>query len=327
MMRCYGLRDGKLARLPGEEPPADRGGLLWIDLLDPTRQEELCVETLLGVQVPTQQEMAEIEESSRLYEEGNALVLTAVVITGVTEARPGRAQVTFVITPEHLVTVRYADPVPFRTMEARIARQPDAYGSSDRLLASLIDSIVERMADVLEGIAADLNRISTAVFFDQDAQPSPGQASDELQALIRRLGRKNLTIAILRESLLSLGRLIPFLRQGAEDWLRDGVPSRLKGLERDVRSLSAYEAQLSSEITFLHDAALGLINLEQNRIIKVFSIASVLFLPPTLVGTVYGMNFEVMPELKWAFGYPWALGLMALSAALPYYWFRRKGWL
>ena len=105
------------------------------------------------------------------------------------------------------------------------------------------------------------------------------------------------------------------------------MPARLKQLDRDLRSLTAYEGQLSSEIVYLHDATLGLINLDQNRIIKVFSIAAVLFLPPTLVGTVYGMNFEAMPELKWAFGYPFALGCMVLSAVLPYWWFKRRGWL
>lgn len=331
MLSAYDLRGGRLVRLRREECrpgslPAPRG-LLWVDLLDPTREEEEAVEVLLGVQVPTQQEMAEIEESARLYEEQGALVLTAVVINGVAEGRPSRTQVTFVLTPDHLVTVRYADPVPFRSMEARLARQPEAHGSSDRLMASLLESIVERAADVLEGVAADLYEVSTRIFYDTDgAVPAPGQTHD-LQTLIRRLGRKNLTVGILRGSLLSLGRLLPYLRQEGEAWLRDGVPARLKALERDVRSLQAYEVQLSSEITFLHDATLGLINLEQNQIIKVFSIAAVLFLPPTLVGTIYGMNFEAMPELKWAAGYPWALMLMVVSAVLPYWWFRRRGWL
>jgi magnesium transporter len=150
---------------------------------------------------------------------------------------------------------------------------------------------------------------------------------DELQALIRRLGRKNMTVAILRESLLSLSRLIPYVRQGAEEWLTNGSPARLKQIERDLRSLSVYEGQLSSEIVYLHEATLGLINLDQNRIIKVFSIAAVLFLPPTLVGTIYGMNFEFMPELRWDYGYVVALVLMVISAVLPYHWFKWRGWL
>jgi magnesium transporter len=153
------------------------------------------------------------------------------------------------------------------------------------------------------------------------------RVEDELQVLIKRLGRKNMTIAILRDSLLSLSRLIPYVRQGAEQWLTNVSPARLKQIDRDLRSLSAYEGQLSSEIVYLHDATLGLINLDQNRIIKVFSIAAVLFLPPTLVGTIYGMNFQDMPELQWDYGYAVALVLMVISAVLPYHWFKWRGWL
>lgn len=330
MMTFYGLCDGRLVRLdhPMTFGPSALADVLWIDLLDPSKDEEKTVEALLSLQVPTRQEMAEIEESSRLYEDHGALVMTAVVIDGAGEGRPARAQVTFVLTKTHLVSVRYADPVPFRTFEAKCQRQPELHTSSDRILTSLLDSIVERAADVLELVAADLNEVSVRLFFDDD-QPRrrPKRAEDELQVLIKRLGRKNMTMAILRESVLSLSRLIPFLRQGTTEWLADGGTQRLKQIERDLRSLSAYEGQLSSEIVYLHEATLGLINLAQNRIIKVFSIAAVLFLPPTVVGTIYGMNFEAMPELKWAFGYPFALIMMALSAAAPYYWFKRKGWL
>jgi magnesium transporter len=325
MMTAYGLRDGRLTRLTS--PAA--ADVLWIDLVDPSREEETVVEALLGLAVPTRQEMAEIEDSARLYREAGALVVTAVVTAGAVEGRPYRAPVTFVLTPDHLVSVRYADPVPFRTFQAKCARKPEEHTTGDRILVSLIESIVERAADVLEAVSADLSEVSTALFFD-DPQPGPRRrknAEDMLQALVRRLGRKNMTVSILRESLVSLSRLVPYVREGASDWMRDGVSARLKQVDRDLRSLMAYEGQISSEIVYLHDATLGLINLDQNRIIKVFSIAAVLFLPPTLVGTIYGMNFEFMPELKWALGYPFALGCMVLSSVLPYYWFKRRGWL
>lgn len=330
MMTLYGLREGRLVRLDTASTALLPAliDVLWIDLFDPSREEELAVETLLNLQIPTRQEMAEIEESSRLYEDQDSLVMTAVVIDGAGEGRPARTQVTFVLTPTHLVSVRYADPVPFRTFEAKCQRQPELHSSSDRILASLLDSIIERAADVLELVAADLNEVSVRLFFEDEQQHRrPKRAEDELQVLIKRLGRRNMTMAILRESVLSLSRLVPFMRQGSAEWLSEGSPQRLKQLERDLRSLSAYEGQLSSEIVYLHEATLGLINLAQNRIIKVFSIAAVLFLPPTVVGTIYGMNFERMPELKWAWGYPFALVLMALSATLPYLWFKRKGWL
>ena len=331
MMTAYGLRAGRLARLglalPATLPvPAD---VLWVDLFDPSRDEEKAVEGLLGLSVPTRQEMSEIEDSARLYEEHGALVMTAVVINGIAVERPSRAQVTFVLTPTHLVSLRYADPAPFRTFEAKCQRQPEAHTSSDRIFISMLESIVERAADVLELVAADLSEVSTTLFIEESDPPhrKPKQAEDELQVLVKRLGRKNMTISILRESLLSLTRLVPFMRAGFGKRLSTGATAHLKQLDRDLRSLSAYEGQLSSEIVYLHDATLGLINLAQNRIIKVFSIAAVLFLPPTVVGTIYGMNFEDMPELKWVFGYPFALCLMMLSAVLPYWWFKRRGWL
>jgi magnesium transporter len=148
-----------------------------------------------------------------------------------------------------------------------------------------------------------------------------------LQAVIKRLGRANSLAGKLRESLLSIGRMLAFFRQGMGERLRNGAKARLRTLDRDVASLTEYDAQLSAEISFLLEATFGLIGLEQNNIIKVFSIAAVLFLPPTLVGTVYGMNFEHMPELHWTVGYPFALGLMVLSAIAPYYWFKHRGWL
>src|ERR687894_1842446 len=228
MIHFHGLRQGRLVRLAQDSAtlttPSD---VLWIDLCNPKREEELAIEALLGLGVPTRQEMAEIEESARLYEEHGALAMTAVVINGVAEGRPSRTQVTFVLTPTHLVSVRYADPVPFRTFMAKSQRQPEAHTTSDSLLASLLESIVERAADVLEMVAADLNEVSTRLFVE-DRDPKRRKAKrfeDELQVLIKRLGRKNMTVAILRESLLSLSHLIPYMRQSAGEWLAHrGVP-------------------------------------------------------------------------------------------------------
>ena len=157
--------------------------------------------------------------------------------------------------------------------------------------------------------------------------PRGGAPPADLQAVVKRLGRASALVSKLRESLLSIGRVLAFFRQGAGDRIKDGARARLRTLDRDVASLADYDAQLSAEIGFLLQATFGLIGLAQNDIIKVFSIAAVLFLPPTLVGTVYGMNFEHMPELHWAFGYPFALALMVASAVAPYLWFKRRGWL
>lgn len=300
--------------------------MVWIDLLDPESSEERAIEALLGIQIPSRGKMREVADSARLYQDGQALVMTAVVVADTT-GRPARAEVTFVLTPTHLVSVRYADTVPFRAFEAKCMRDPERHKSSGHIFVSILESIAERVADKMEAVAAELNDVSTTLFFKNGGSDMSRCSGDELQALIMRLGRVNLTVAILRESLFSLGRLLPFARAGAAGRFEDGDVPSLEHVDRDLSSLTAYEAQISSEIDYLHDATLGLLTVDQNRIIKVFSIAAVLFLPPTLVGTVYGMNFERMPELNWTFGYPLALFLMALSAILPFLWLKRRGWL
>ncbi|BBK38065.1 magnesium/cobalt transporter [Allostella sp. ATCC 35155] len=325
MIRYWERRANGPALLPAGVVPA-AADVVWIDLQNPTGEEERAVESLLGLQVPTRQEMSEIEESARLYREGGALVMTAAVVTGVAEKRPVRADITFLLTADHLVTVRYSDPLPFRTFAGRLAKHPEDNRTAPAILLSLLESLVERIADVLEIVASDLHGCSTAIFYDDDEARADGERPD-LRALIRQLGRRNRLLAILRESLLSLGRILPFLRQGADGWLKGGLSARIKAIARDLNSLGAFESQLEQEIGFLHEATLGLINLEQNAIIKVFSVAAVLFLPPTLVGTIYGMNFQAMPELNWKFGYPFALGTMVVSAIVPYWWFKRRGWL
>jgi magnesium transporter len=281
-----------------------------------------------------------------------------VVVTGVSERRrPATAEVTFVLTPKTLATIRYADPLPFRTFAEKCRRSPaEAHDSSELVFLSLLENVVNRLADILEAADAELDALSEAVFADGgDAAAGDGSPGAEggavpdatrrrwrrwswrsarrrpppadLQAVVKRLGRASALVSKLRESLLSIGRVLAFFRQGAGDRIKDGARARLRTLDRDVASLAEYDAQLSAEIGFLLQAAFGLIGLEQNNIIKVFSIAAVLFLPPTLVGTVYGMNFERMPELHWAFGYPFALALMVASAVAPYLWFKRRGWL
>jgi magnesium transporter len=342
MISAFAVREGVLGPVPGVEPATLPPDGLWVDLLSPTREEEVAVERLIGIGIPTRQEMAEIEESARLYEERGALVMTAVVVTGVSERRrPTTAEVTFVLTPKTLATVRYADPLPFRTFAAKCRRDPGAHDTSELVFLSLVENVVNRLADVLEATHADLDALSEEVFEGNGAVEevsgpngarAPGHtrgrpARTDLQAVIKRLGRANSLTSKLRESLLSVGRMLAYFRQGMGERLRDGAKARLRTLDRDVASLTEYDTQLSAEIGFLLEATFGLISVEQNTIIKVFSIAAVLFLPPTLVGTVYGMNFEHMPELHWLFGYPFALGLMVLSAIAPYLWFKHRGWL
>ncbi|MGF7158401.1 magnesium transporter [Rhodoligotrophos appendicifer] len=327
MIIAYAICEGVLQQLDlidGRIPEA----ALWLDLFEPTPEEEQLVEASLQLDVPTLDEMREIEESARLYQDDQTLFMVASIVTGISERRPVISEVTFVLTREHLVTVRYADPLPFRTFDSKCKREPLAHTSSDAIFASLLEHLTNRIADVLEKVEATLTHLSREIFEeDADQLPSKNSARADLQKVIKQLGRTSTLTMKLRESLLSLNRIIPYARSGAKDWLTGKAGAILDTVERDVRSLTEFQDHVAGEISFLLEATLGLINIEQNRIIKVFSIAAVLFLPPTLVATAYGMNFDHMPELHWTFGYPFALLIMILSATLPYYLFKRNKWL
>ena len=291
---------------------------VWIDLVNPVRAEELAVERDLNVNLPTREEMAEIEPSSRLYQENGATFLTAAVLTHSTTEFPLLAPVTFVLVGERLVTIRYAEPSSFKAFAAQWERVPCDYSGGETFLA-LLDAIVDRVADIVEGIATELEEASQDVF----RRPRRGG----FDVVLAQLGHTQMVSAKARDSLASLARLIAFA--GLADQL-ERVPDlrqHLRTLQRDVQSLIDHLGFVTGNITFLLDAALGMINIEQNSIIKIFSVAAVAFLPPTLIASVYGMNFRHMPELGWLGGYPMAIVLMLVSAGVPLWWFRRKGWL
>ena len=328
MITYYTLDGDRLQRHIGEVGAAMPAGTLWIDLLHPTEEEERLLESFIEVDVPTREEMAEIEDSSRFYESKGALYMTTSVVSGIREHRPNTAEVTCVLTPQWLVTVRYADVLSFRTFETRVQRS-GCKGSSDLLFVSLMDAVVDRIADVLESVQGQLDTLSRDIFTDHGELPRSRVPKTDLQQIVKQLGRTNSLLSKLNESLLSVSRPLAYFRQSGNGnaWISEEARLGMKSVERDVRSLGEYQSKMSAEITFLLDATLGLINIEQNSIIKVFSIAAVLFLPPTLVGTVYGMNFQHMPELAWASGYPLALVAMVVSAIIPYLWFKFRGWL
>lgn len=291
---------------------------VWVDLLSPTRDEELAIERAIGLEIPTREEMAEIEPSSRLYQEGGATFMTAAILTGAASEFPLLAPVTFLLVGDRLVTVRYVEPGAFNAFAAQFGRQPCGMVGGE-LFLELLDAIVDRVADIVEAVAAEVEEASQDVF----RRPRRGGFGP----VIAQLGHAQMVSAKARASLASLARLISFA--GLADQLekvRD-LREHLRSLQRDVQSLIDHSAYMSANITFLLDAALGLINIEQNSIIKIFSVAAVAFLPPTLVASVYGMNFHHMPELDWRLGYPLAILLMIASAAVPLWWFRRKGWL
>jgi magnesium transporter len=292
---------------------------LWIDLLSPSRDEELAVERAIGVEIPTREEMAEIEPSSRLYQERGATFMTAAILTGAATEFPLLAPVTFVLAGQALVTIRYVEPSSFKAFSGQFERQPCAMPSGGEVFLSLLDAVIDRVADIVEGVATEVEEASQDIF----RRPRRGS----FEPAITRLGHAQMVSAKARNSLASLARVISFAELADQLEAVPDLREHLRSLQRDVRSLTDHAAYVSANITFLLDAAMGLINIEQNSIIKIFSVAAVAFLPPTLIASIYGMNFDHMPELDWLVGYPFAIVLMIASAAVPLWWFRRKGWL
>lgn len=298
---------------------------LWLDLVEPTADDEKRVEEALGLAIPTREEMREIEASNRLYEEDGALFMTATVITKLDTDLPESTQITFILAATRLVTVRYVDPLPFRRFIAHVERHPGNCGSGAAIFAGLLESIINRIADVLERAGGELDSESAGIF--GHSEPGRRMASHDFRGVLERLGQNGELLSKSRESLVSLGRLLAFAQQQPATFFAQDVRARFRMLSRDALAMSDHVNYLASKVQFLLEATLGMVNIEQNAIIKIFSVAAVVFLPPTLVASVYGMNFHHMPELDWTAGYPFALGVMTLSAVLPYLWFKFKGWL
>lgn len=303
---------------------------LWIDLLDPTADEIALVQAAVGVELPTRSEMQEIEVSSRLYTENDALFMTATVIQKADAAFPEVTPITFVLTPANLVTIRYGNPTPFRTFSAKCDRPSAAFSTRDKMFGGLMDEIIDRVADILELAGAELDAISRIIFNIPSQHPGsqlPAGQKPDYTAILERIGRCGDLAGKARESLLSLARVVAFYIEIVRVKAPHELDEHWRTVRSDVSSLTEHANFVSNKVNFFLDATLGMINIEQNTIIKIFSIAAVVFLPPTMIASIYGMNFTTMPEIDWKFGYPWALALMIISAILPCWYFRRKGWL
>lgn len=323
MIRGYAAENGHLRAVA--DPLGDIERTIWIDLDTPSHDEEIRLEALLDVDIPTREDMEEIEISSRLYHEDGAAFMTAMLPAQADGDDPQMAPVTFVLTAARLITVRYHTPRAFQTFPQRAEKVAMGCTTGEAVLIALLEAIVDRVADILERAGREIDGISRTIFRQPGGKP--GKTGD-FRKVLQDIGRKGDLISNIRDSLMTLDRLDGFFTQVTTQRKNEkDVRARIKTLSRDIRSLGDHAAFLSQKITFLLDAILGMINIEQNAIIKIFSVAAVVFLPPTLIASIYGMNFRVMPELGWPFGYPMALGLMVLSAVLPYVYFQRRGWL
>ncbi len=323
MITVYRVHAGQLRAT--DELPDSADGVVWVDLLAPDIAEEAAVERLMGIDVPTREEMEEIEISSRLYAEDGALFMTASIPAMAESPNIRSMPVTFILVNDRLITVRYHEPRAFQTFRNRVEKSAAGCDNGETVLIALLEAVVDRLADILEGLGRDIDAASRGVFGHSGTKPTKGR---EFQAVLSGLGVMTDRNSSLRESLVTLERLAGFL--AADMTLRKAAKplrERVRTLSRDIRSLADHGSFLEQKIGFLLDATLGMINIEQNAIIKIFSVAAVVFLPPTLIASIYGMNFRHMPELDWLLGYPMALILMVVSALIPFWFFKRKGWL
>ena len=301
-------------------------GTNWIDAQSPTAEESEFLKRTLGVEPPSLVKMSEIESSSRLYRMRDAVCVTLPLPGHESDGTVATHPLALIVTPGALLTVRYeglklCDPLHLEALG--VERTPaSAIGAT----IVLLEGIVDHLADELELLTARLDERSRQIFARTSGGGAKGLNSAQLKGLIPDIGRLREFNSLIEETLLTLSRAVPFLVAELSARLTPETRARLKRIDRDVQSLSSHEGRLSDKIQFLLDASLGLINIEQNDIFKVLTIVSVAGIPPTLIASMYGMNFKHIPEYDWSLGYPYVLALIALTTLLPLAWFKWRRW-
>lgn len=303
---------------------------VWIELADPTGDEKALVRRATGLTVPSFQQLREVESSSRLRYDQGALCLSLHLVFRDAAGRAHLTPVGFLLTQKHLVTIRFEELKAFDTCRGRVGEGDVCHPSAAGIFVTLLEAIVDRLADALEETGENLDDAAEEVFGgDTDGAGRPRRRTvrgQRLRVMLRRVGRLRQLLSRIRITLLGIGRMVPYVEEEARGWLPADACRRLGIVRQDVLSLDEFEQHLSDKAQFLLDADLGLISIEQNDTFRVLTVVSVVGIPPTLVASMYGMNFKNMPELSWSFGYEWGLGLILLSAVLPLLWFRMKGW-
>ncbi|HEY1362742.1 MAG TPA: magnesium transporter CorA family protein [Xanthobacteraceae bacterium] len=310
---------GKPAGLPGE--------IIWIDLLRPTDEEKELVESRAGVRVPSLEALSEIESSSRLMVEREAIYLSMPVVAHADSLDAFLSPLGLILTRQVLVSVRFERLSVIERVAERV-RSDESLRSSAGVFTAMLEALVDRGADVLERLGAELDRVSRAVFRGDPARRlNTVRSNAALRRLLGEVGATGDRLSLARDVLLGLSRIAPFVVSLGHDWIVPEFEARLAAVSKDVASLNDYENHVTDKVQFLLDAILGFISIEQNDLFKLLTIVSVVGIPPTVVAGIYGMNFKFMPELAWHWGYPFGLVLIALSALVPFLWFKWRGWL
>lgn len=317
MLRLFRINNGLITELPAAEENTlpDIQQADWIDVLEPNEDERALLQKLLHTDLPELDEVEEIEGSARCFIDQAGIHVHALFLAQ-SEGRHSTESVACILQPKRLITTRESDLADFRLLRMRARRAQVESHSPTELLVTLFEQKVENHADSLEDVHRRLEAVSYMVLEDEEA---------ELEDAISQLARLEDSNGKIRLCLMDTQRDVSFLSRHLRD--QPGIQETCRDIMHDIDTLLSHTTFLFDKINFLMDSTQGFINIEQNQIIKIFSIAAVVFLPPTLVASIYGMNFRFMPEMDWGLGYPWALGLMVLSGIAPYLFFKRKGWL
>ena len=325
MIRAFVVDNDRLRQVPDLLDVHEK--VIWADLVAPTKEEEAAIEQWIGADIPTREEMEEIEISSRLYSENGAYFMTATLPANTDTDKQVMGPVTFVLARDRLVTVRYHEPRAFKTFPMRAESADLNCVNGQSILIALLEAIVDRLADLLERASREVIDISREIFHPTEKKASKRDVG--FQIILRRIGREEHFISNVQDSLVSLQRVSGFLGSiGAANKDEKGLRARAKTLSRDVLlalyacRIAVAEDHLPARRNARHDQHRAERHHQDRSRLPRSSSCRRHWSPP-----IYGMNFEVMPELKWLLGYPFALGLMVVSAILPFWWFRRRGWL
>jgi magnesium transporter len=324
MLTIYDKAGDRLQKRDAAAPCGENS--VWFDLVDPTKEEDAFVEQAIGVSVPTRAEMREIEASNRLYQERGAYYMTTFIVYNLDAHVPSTTAVTFILAGQRLVTVRYTEPKAFPLFLSRVESGDAPCPSAAAIMIGLIETMIHRTADLIERVQDDVDKLATNLFdIDGTREKRHAQA---LGMFLKNTGKHGDIVARVQESTMSMDRLLLYFFDAARERKEDPrTISRVDIAHRDIAALLENMRLLSNRMSFLLDATLGMISNEQNQIIKLFSVMAVMLMPPTLVASIYGMNFTNMPEINWPWGYPMALALMFVAALVPYIYFKRRGWL
>ncbi|MBU5379046.1 magnesium/cobalt transporter CorA [Pantoea septica] len=317
MLSAFKLDRSRLTRLELEDENDKLTNSVWVDLIEPEEGERDRVQSELGQSLATRPELEDIEASARFFEDEDGLHIHSFFFYEDAEDHAGNSTVAFTIREGRLYTLRERELPAFRLYRMRARNQTLIDGNAFELLLDLFETKIEQLADEIENIYSALEKLSRVIM--------EGQQGEEYDQALSRLAELEDIGWKVRLCLMDTQRALNFLVRKAR--LPNNQLEQAREILRDIESLLPHNESLFQKVNFLMQAAMGFINIEQNRIIKIFSVVSVVFLPPTLVASSYGMNFEFMPELKWSFGYPAAIGLMILAGLAPYLYFKRKNWL